>query len=122
MSLHTHQLNIPTHLSQSKLPAQIANVASVKNVNSQSPSQEIEKRSPHPANDLRRSQENGGGAASNKKNNQNSYANGYNKKSTADLIRARLNIPSSKKKQSGFSHSDEMQYKRQTGLKDFQII
>ena len=41
------------------------------------------------------------------------------------MIRARLNIPTSsksKKHQNGFSHSDEMQYKRQTGLKDFQII
>ena len=48
-----------------------------------------------------------------------------NKKSTADLIRQRLNISSPSKKkpgQPGFSQSDEMQYTRTTKLRDFQIM
>ena len=57
---------------------------------------------------------------------QNVYSNAYSKKSTAELIRQRLNITSPSKKKGGpqgFSHSDEMQYKRHTTrLVDFQII
>ena len=52
------------------------------------------------------------------------YANAYTKKSTAELIRNRLNIASPSKKKGGqhFSHSDEMQYKRSTQLRDFMIL
>lgn len=52
------------------------------------------------------------------------YANAYTKKSTAELIRNRLNITSPSKKKGGqhFSHSDEMQYKRTTQLRDFMIL
>jgi len=50
----------------------------------------------------------------------------YSQKSTADLIRTRLNISSPTKRkagQQGFSQSDEMQqYKKQTVLRDFQIL
>ena len=54
--------------------------------------------------------------------NSNVMERNQGKQSTADLIRARLNIsPAKKKGQTVFSQSDEMHYKR-TCVRDFQIL